>query len=182
VLTLVVLRRTLTSCWTINTTTKSRVFHNNRAVASDVMCCQWRHVWPMTSCVASDVVCCQWRPLMPVTSCMASGSISHAVTLPQYLSCVYSYFYTPPPPRWVNTLPVARRQSSNYLYFFCFLIFCNVNLRFPHVYTPSNICPYPPDFKFLEITLPVRNPWWLVVMPVTSCVVSTVTIARWPKG
>jgi len=41
---------------------------------------------------------------------------------------------------------------------FSFLMCFNVNLSFEHVYTPSNICPYPPlYFKFLEITLVTCN-------------------------
>jgi len=47
-----------------------------------------------------------------------------------------------------------------------FLMFFNVNLHFSHVYTSPNICLYPPNFKFLEITLSLqsaaitRTEWW----------------------
>jgi len=50
--------------------------------------------------------------------------------------------------------PVRKRHPLDLMHLFLFLMLLNVNLRFPHVYTlPPNICLYPPNFKFLEITL-----------------------------
>jgi len=46
----------------------------------------------------------------------------------------------------VDTLPT----QSHLLYF---LMFFDVNLRFAHAYTAPNIRLYPPNFKFLELTL-----------------------------
>jgi len=42
-------------------------------------------------------------------------------------------------------------------------MFFNVNLGFANVYTPRNICLYPPNFKFLEITLLFTVPMLFIV-------------------
>jgi len=39
-------------------------------------------------------------------------------------------------------------------------MFFDVNVPFTHVYTPPNICQYPPNFKFLEISLALELMWF----------------------
>jgi len=62
----------------------------------------------------------------------------------------------------VLTPPVERRHPPPTQCNFCFFLFFDVNLRFAHVYTPPNICRYPPNFKFLEITLYATSPVYCV--------------------
>jgi len=103
-----------------------------------------------------------------ISACISSSGESDGISVyipSMYTICTYKLrhqssdiFNTPPEGgglRSLRTLPVERRQPPPdfFCFFKMFLMFSNINLPFAHIYTPPNILLYPPNFKFLEITL-----------------------------
>jgi len=71
---------------------------------------------------------------------------------------IRSVIFLHPPLKGVLT-PQLRDDTPQLSVIFSIFNVFNVNLRFAHVYNTPNICLYPPNFKFLEITLnTVLNP------------------------
>jgi len=93
-----------------------------------------------------DITCRQFKYFLQFIESLSS----------MILSFVQWYCYTPrvtpPPPPPVPS--VERQHPPTSCIILCFSMFCNVYLRFPHVYTPHpNFYLYPPQFQ-----IPRNNP------------------------
>jgi len=83
---------------------------------------------------------------------------SHCYPTPACWVCTTDSDIFTPPLGGVKTPQSAHDPPPPFLVFFkMFLMFFNVNLLSKHVYTPRQMCVYPPNFKFLEITLTTDN-------------------------